>query len=204
MHVLVPILGMPLLAVAFSKVDPLSATVLASLVIFIFGGLANAMFTTLSHRLRWVWLSLLTIYVSFTPGEYVFPALAWCPLTFEGLLGAAIQLLKLFAMLAWVSYLLTKYRPMLLVSGMYQGLRLCGLYGAWLEKMVVRLYLILQQPLLSTPVNLSSWFAYVQHPEQLLVTPPEETCTLALSPFTVRDQLVIGLMSVVLVLLMGL
>ncbi len=202
MHVLVPIAGVPLLALALSTATPFFASLLACLVIIVFGVLAADMFTRLSHRLRWIWLSLLSIYICFTPGEYMFPNWGWCPLTYEGLFGAALQILRLFAMLASVSYVLSHYRAMTIVSGIYQCLLLLGIQAAWLQNMVVRLYLILQQPLLQTEVNQRRWSSYMHTPEQL-ISHAEDHFTMQLQPLTWHDQCALMLMLLASIYLVG-
>lgn len=186
MHVLVPILGMPVLALALAQLSTAHAAGLACVVIVVFGGMAAADFSRLCMRLRWIWLSLVLIYLLFTPGEYLNPQWLGVAVTYEGVLGASRQLLSLFAMLAWVSFLLHRYPAMSLVSGLYQCLAGCRLPATWLNPLIVRLYLILQHThQLASPNR--DWLALLHAPEHLMRLPQQNAVSLEIHALRFKD-----------------
>ncbi len=164
MHVLIPVMLLPVQAIWFSRLPPFYAALFACLCIISCGYPARDTWVRLTARLKWIGLSIALLSVWFTPGEYI-PG--W-NVTYEGIWHAAFQLLQLLAMLALVSVILQFYSATQLVSGLYQGLAALRLPARWLQPMVVRLYLVLQvqQPPLKWRAR--HWQQLFDAPEQLL------------------------------------
>lgn len=203
MHVLLPLTLLPLLAVALAAVAIEPAAVLALLAITIFGACAPLQFARLTGRLRLIWLSLLVLYTCLTPGEYIFASLPWCPLTYEGVLGAASQSLHLLAMLALVSFILEKYSPMILVSGLYQWLSAWRFPSGVLQAAVVRIFLVMQSQAHPHARHLvwSNWPAYFSQPQQLVAHSSQTSMQLQLQPLLPFERLLLILMLLVLLIL---
>lgn len=193
-HVLIPMASMPLLALLLSRLAVLPGVALALLVIVCCGALAPVLFARLAARLKWIWLSLLLIYSGFTPGEYCVLTASWLPCTYEGLLGGAVQVLHLLAMLALVGCVLQHYSNVQLLAGIYQWLRAWGVSEKRLHAVVARLSLVLAMQLQKQTLDAHAWLDYFKQPESLLHGLSMRTVSLELSPLRRLDRLLLGLM----------
>lgn len=93
------------------------------------------------RRTRWIFLTLLTIYLFATPGEPLFDS--FDGMTREGLHDGALQLVRLYGALAALTLLLGWLARPALIAGMYLLARPLGLLGIARERLVVRLALTL-------------------------------------------------------------
>lgn len=192
MHVLIPIAFMPVLAVWLSSLPAVTSAVVALSVICMFGLQAPQFFATLTRRMRWIWLSLLVLFTCLTPGEYVFPQWPASPLTYEGILGAASQILHLLAMLSVIGFVLQKYSEMALMSGLYQWLSAWRLPSSALYPMLARTSLILQaQATVVEPLSLQRWLACFYQPLPVASTGEAECLTLIIQPLRRRESIVL-------------
>lgn len=206
MHVLIPLAALPLLAVLLSRLPLVAGVCLAILIIIVAGGLAATTFSRLTARLRWVWLSLVCVYLLFTPGEYVLPDQPWLWMTYEGLMGGSVQILHLLAMLAMVGYVLETYHTQALLAGLYQALRACRVPEHSLARMLARVALILQMQSFigrqSLQLTSKSWQDYFVQPELLLTGLTMQQLNLQLTPLSRKEGCILLLMlAVILVLL---
>ncbi len=71
-------------------------------------GLAGARLARLLRRSRFLMLAILVLFAGFTPGQRVWLAPAWLPLTEEGTVLAAIHLARLASVVALVAILLER------------------------------------------------------------------------------------------------
>lgn len=194
MHVLVHLALIPLLAMLLSRLPAQWSAILCLVVIGWFGMQAANTFATLTRRLRWIWLSLLVIYSTLTPGEYVFhdAFVLVGALTYEGLSGGASQALHLLAMLSLIAFVLEKYHAVDLVSGLYQWLAAWGFPQKWLERGVVRTYLVLQAHTTATALNPGLWRQYVEQPEMLVAPQAQSSCvSMAIRPVAKTEHVLL-------------
>ncbi len=101
--------------------------------------LASNRTRALLRRTRWLLLSLLILYLFFTPGEYLPGMAGTLGLTHEGLRQGAEQICRLLALLASLALLHRQLGTTGLLVGLYWLLS----PFAWREKTVVRLMLVL-------------------------------------------------------------
>ncbi len=190
MHVLVSLTLIPLLAMLLSRLPAQWAAILCLIVIGWFGMQAANTFAQLTRRLRWIWISLLVIYSTLTPGEYVFhDAYVLGALTYEGLSGGSHQALHLLAMLSLVAFVLEKYSAAALMSGLYQWLAAWRFPRKWLECGVVRTYLVLQAQTSTITLDPRLWHQYFEQPSTLVASQAQLPCvTMALRPLGKAEQ----------------
>ncbi|WP_172600037.1 CbiQ family ECF transporter T component [Sulfuricystis multivorans] len=101
--------------------------------------LASDRTRALLRRTRWLLLSLLMLYLFFTPGEYLPGMAGTLGLTHEGLRRGAEQIGRLLTLLASLALL----HRQLGTTGLLAGLHWLLTPFAWREKTVVRLMLVL-------------------------------------------------------------
>jgi energy-coupling factor transporter transmembrane protein EcfT len=141
-------------------------------------------------RARWLLLTLWLILAYNTPGEALYD-LAWAP-TYEGVAEANLQVARLVTMLACLAWLFLRLGHEGMVGGLWGLLRPVRLLGLDVERVVVRLSLVLEN--LQAPMEKGAW-------KRMLTDMPstpegQESLHLSLTPWLFRDT--------VLVLLSGL
>ncbi|MDP8568625.1 hypothetical protein [Methylophilus aquaticus] len=190
MHVLVPLTLIPQLAMLLSRLPAQWAAIICLVVIGWFGMQASNTFAQLTRRLRWIWISLLLIYSTLTPGEYVFhDAAILGALTYEGLSGGAHQALHLLAMLSLVAFILAKYSAAELMSGLYQWLTAWRFPRKWLESGVVRTCLVLQAQTTTITLDPRLWRQCFEQPATLVASQAQlPFVTMALRPLGKAEQ----------------
>lgn len=194
MHVLVPMSCLPLLAIILPKLPVMYGALLSLAVIVLMGVRAGSYFARLTGRLRWVWLSLAILYSWFTPGEYIAATLTWLPVTYEGVLGGAMQILHLLAILSMLSFILERYTPVQLLAGLYQWLHAWHFPAEPLQRTVARMMLVLEMQLTMPPLRLDRWTAYFAQPEQLCASmPTPRVVTLPCIALTLAERLQVSL-----------
>lgn len=105
------------------------------------------------RRARWLLLTLWLILAYNTPGE-AFRDLAWAP-TYEGIAEANLQAARLIAMLACLAWLFVRLGREGMVSGLWGLLQPFRQAGLDIERLVVRLSLVLDN--LQTPPEKGAW-----------------------------------------------
>lgn len=105
------------------------------------------------RRARWLLLTLWLILAYNTPGE-AFHDLAWGP-TYEGMAEANLQAMRLLAMLACLAWLFARLGHDGMVSGLWGVLQPVRAAGVDVERLVVRLSLVLEN--LQTPPEKGAW-----------------------------------------------
>ena len=136
-------------AVQFAGALPLVA--LAFLLV-LFPGVATGWWRFL-RRARWLLLALWLILAYGKPGEAL-ADLAWAP-TYEGLLEANLHALRLFVMLGCLAWLFVRLGHDGLVSALWGALQPLRRLSADVERVVVRLALVLEN--LQQPVGGMDW-----------------------------------------------
>lgn len=136
-------------------------------------------------RARWLLLTLWLILACNTPGEALHD-LAWAP-THEGVADASLQAARLIAMLACLSWLLERLGHDGVVGGMWGLLRPVHALGLDVERLVVRLSLVLEN--LQVPMEKGAW-------KRMLIDEPSVTAGLAsvklrLLPWMLRDTVLV-------------
>ena len=150
------------------------------------------------RRAKWLLLTLWLILAYNTPGEAWLDR-AWLP-THEGMAEASLQAARLVVMLVWLAWLFVRLGRDGLVSGLWGLLRPLRWAGLEVERLVVRLCLVLDN--LQEPPEKGAWRRML-HVEAPFARGPS-ALNLATLPWTGRDTLIAlsclaGLMGVLLV-----
>lgn len=163
----------------------LSYTGLGALVLLVFIStpLALGPFLQFAKRGRWLFLSLWLILAYGKPGE-AWGDLVWAP-TLEGMAEANLQAIRLLTILLCLAWLFTRLGRAGLVSALWGGLRPLDALGIDVERLVVRLSLVLDH--LKNPLPAGAW------KKMLLIenmpSRAQETLQLSLPPWAWRDSL---------------
>jgi len=134
-------------------------------------------------RARWLLLSLWLILAYNTPGEAV-RDLAWAP-TFEGMTEANLQAARLVAMLACVAWLFLRLGHDGMIAGLWGLLQPVRCMGLDIERVVVRLSLVLEH--LQSPPEKGAWRRMLA--AQPLPAAGQAVLHLRLTPWALRDTL---------------
>lgn len=150
-----------------------------------------------ARRARWLLLTLWLILAFNTPGE-AFRDLAWAP-TYEGVAEANLQAVRLLVILACLAWVFERLGHDGMVAGLWGLLQPAGKAGLDVERVVVRLSLVLEN--LQTPPAKGEWKRMLAADNSAVGG--RETLHLSLMPWAPRDTLLvaasaIGLMGVVL------
>jgi hypothetical protein len=138
-------------------------------------------------RARWLLLTLWLILACNTPGEAMFD-LAWAP-TYEGMAEANLQAARLLAMLACLAWLFQRLGHEGMIAGLWGLLQPLRGPGFDVERVVVRLSLVLEN--LQVPPGKGAW-------KQILAAQPpvaggKEVLHLRLKPWMPRDTVLVAL-----------
>ncbi len=162
-------------------------------------------FAILLRRTRWIMFSLLLIYAYATPGVAVWAPLAQFSPTHEGLADGLIQLFRLAFALGGLAILLGLLSQAQLIGGLYALAYPLRYLGLSRERIAVRLALTLEYAESAILDSSTNWRANI---EQMLapaeiktgkLAPAEikqESIELHLTPFTLRDGLLLILAGV--------
>lgn len=104
------------------------------------GHLGHAM--KLLRRLRWLLVSILLVYLFFTPGQLLLPALSWGP-TLEGMVQGAVRIAALALLVFAVNWLLESTEQEAFLSATLWCLSPLALTGFPHERLAVRISLTL-------------------------------------------------------------
>ncbi len=137
-------------------------------------------------RARWLLLTLWLILAYNTPGEALHD-MAWAP-TFEGMAEANLQAARLVTMLACLAWLFMRLGHEGMIAGLWGVLQPVRVLGFDVERVVVRLSLVLEN--LQEPPEKGAW-------KQVLATQPavssgQEVLHLSLVPWRLRDTLLVA------------
>ena len=143
-------------------------------------------------RARWLLLTLWLILAYNTPGEALHD-LAWAP-TYEGMAEASLQAARLVAMLACLAWLFVRLGRQGMLGGLWGLLQPLHALGIDIERLVVRLSLVLDY--LQVPPEKGAWrqMLAVQAP----VSAGQETLCLDRVPWLRRDSVLVALAGLVL------
>jgi energy-coupling factor transporter transmembrane protein EcfT len=138
-------------------------------------------------RARWLLLTLWLILAYNTPGEAL-RDLAWAP-TYEGVAEANLQAVRLVTMLACLAWLFLRLGHEGMMGGLWGLLQPARALGFDIERVVVRLTLVLEN--LQTPPEKGAW-------KRMLAVQPspasgQEALHLSLVPWMFRDTLLVAL-----------
>jgi energy-coupling factor transporter transmembrane protein EcfT len=136
-------------------------------------------------RARWLLLTLWLILAYNTPGEALHD-LAWAP-TYEGVAEANLQAARLVTMLACLAWLFLRLGHEGMIAGLWGLLQPVRALGFDVERVVVRLSLVLEN--LQEPPEKGAW-------KQMLAAQPsaatgQETLQLSLASWRLRDTLLV-------------
>ena len=150
-----------------------------------------------ARRARWLLLTLWLILAFNTPGE-AFLDLAWAP-THEGIAEANLQAARLLAILACLAWVYVRLGHDGMVAGLWGLLHPLRGVGLEVERLVVRLSLVLEN--LETPLAKGEWKRMLAASHA--VVGGREILHLSLIPWALQDTLLvavsaIGLMGVAL------
>ncbi|WP_162888712.1 CbiQ family ECF transporter T component [Dechloromonas sp. HYN0024] len=137
-------------------------------------------------RARWLLLTLWLILAYNTPGEALHD-LVWAP-TYEGMAEGNLQAVRLVTMLACLSWLFLHLGHAGMICGLWGLLRPLRRLGLDIERVVVRLSLVLDN--LQTPPAKGAW-------RQMLAAQPmdlggQTVLPITLAPWRLRDSLLVA------------
>lgn len=139
-----------------------------------------------ARRARWLLFTLWLILAYNTPGE-AFRDLTWAP-TYEGIAEANLQAVRLVAMLACLAWLFARLGRDGMVSGLWGLLQPFRLAGLDIERLVVRLSLVLDN--LQTPPEKGAWRHMLANDAPAMGGPA--MLHLEVLPWSVRDTLIVA------------
>jgi len=137
-------------------------------------------------RARWLLLTLWLILAYNTPGEALHD-LAWAP-TYEGMAEANLQAVRLVTMLACLAWLFLRLGHEGMIAGLWGLLQPIRALGFDVERVVVRLSLVLEN--LQEPPEKGAWKRMLA--AQPSVATGQETLHLSLTPWQLRDSLLVA------------
>lgn len=138
-------------------------------------------------RARWLLLTLWLILAYNTPGEAIHD-MAWAP-TFEGMAEADLQAARLVTMLACLAWLFLRLGHDGMIAGLWGLLQPVRALGFSVERVVVRLSLVLEN--LQEPPEKGAWKQMLA--AQPLVASRQEVLHLSLVPWLLRDTMLVAL-----------
>jgi energy-coupling factor transporter transmembrane protein EcfT len=138
-------------------------------------------------RAKWLLLTLWLILAYNTPGEALHD-LAWAP-TYEGMAEADLQAARLVTMLACLAWLFLRLGHEGMIAGLWGLLQPVRLLGLDVERVVVRLSLVLEN--LQEPPEKGAWKRMLA--AQPSVPSGQESLHLSLTPWMFRDTLLVAL-----------
>lgn len=94
-------------------------------------------------RLKWLFVSILGVYLFFTPGQLIIPGVLWGP-TFEGLFQGGLRITTLVLLVAAVNLLITGTEREEFLSAILWCLRPVSVFGLSHERLAVRIALTLE------------------------------------------------------------
>jgi len=104
---------------------------------------ARSRFRKLARRIRVLCLVTLVLFACATPGVRMLPDVSWLPLTWDGLGLGGEHAARLIAMVALVAMLLEWLSVDQLISALYHGLGGLSRFGMPVDRIAVRLSLVL-------------------------------------------------------------
>ncbi|MBU2450226.1 MAG: hypothetical protein KJ960_13125 [Gammaproteobacteria bacterium] len=136
-------------------------------------------------RARWLLLTLWLILAYNTPGEALLD-MSWVP-TFEGMAEANLQAARLVTMLACLAWLFRCLGHEGMIAGLWGLLQPVRALGFDVERVVVRLSLVLEN--LQEPPEKGAWKQMLA--DQPSVSAGQESLHLSLAPWHMRDSLLV-------------
>ena len=101
------------------------------------------LFLSMLRRSRWLFLTMIVLFVAMTPGVLVLPPWSFGVITHEGLIAAVEHISMLAAMLALLAILLGSLSQRAIVAAIFLLLRPFAIVGIDRERISVRLLLVL-------------------------------------------------------------
>lgn len=144
LHPAIKILALLVMAALIQRLTLTELTVLGSL---LFGTLIYfrvQAFVSMFWRMRWLFISMAMIYAYATPGEYLPNWPMDVAPTYEGLRGAAYQIVRISSVLAGIAILMATTTREVLMAGIYVLIRPLRYLGLSPERFTARLYLTLR------------------------------------------------------------
>jgi hypothetical protein len=176
------------LTLAVQMLGAYGLVMLAGILIVFSFRICAARLYSLLRRTRWILFSVFLIYAYTSPGESLWPHLGVFSPVAEGLGYGLVQLLRLLAVLAGLSILLTLLSQQQFIAGLYTLCRPLSLLGVSRVRFAARLALTLHYAASAMQDTATDWRGSIEQLlEQLPLTPGY--IELQLVPFTRRDGL---------------
>jgi hypothetical protein len=176
------------LTLAVQMLGAYALAMLAGILIVFSFWICAARFFSLLRRTRWILVSVFLIYAYTSPGASLWPHLGMFSPVAEGLEHGLLQLLRLLAVLAGLSILLTLLSQAQLIAGLYTLCRPLVFLGVSRERFAARLALTLHYAESAMRDTATNWRGSIEQLyEQLPSTPGY--IELRMVPFTRRDAL---------------
>lgn len=137
------------------------------------------------RRARWLLLALLLIMGYHTPGEAWLDQW-WLP-TFEGIEVGVKQIVRLLILLLWLAWLFVLQERQRLIGGLWWLLQSCRRFGLRVERLVVRLSLVLEN--IQAPPEPGAWRQMLHADARAQAGP--ESVSLVVPPWTLRDSVLV-------------
>jgi hypothetical protein len=130
-------------AVALGNAQNLLLGLLLVLPLYLLGGAHLGHAIKMLRRLRWLFLSILIIYLFFTPGQLVFAEVSWGP-TYEGLAQGGQRIAALVLLVAAVNWLINSTSQEAFLAAVLWCLQPLARFGFPHERLAVRITLTLE------------------------------------------------------------
>lgn len=147
--------------IALQGLDPISLTVIATLLAGFAFRIDGLVFRRMIARSRWLFLSMIVLFALMTPGVRWQGALGGLGVTYEGALAAWVNCLRLLAMLALVVILICTMGRIRLVIALVGLARPLAWLGLDAQTLAVRLALTLEEV---AGNQRASWREYLEAP----------------------------------------
>lgn len=132
-------------AVSMANGQVLLAGVLLVLPLYIFGNKIHFHGALrMLKRLKWLFVSILVIYLFFTPGQLLWSDVIWSP-TFEGLTQGLLRVAVLVLLVAAVNYLISSTEQDDFLSAVLWCLRPLSFFGLPHERLAIRITLTIDE-----------------------------------------------------------
>ena len=139
----------------------------------------------LTYRARWLLLTLWLIMAYNAPGDAWLDQ-SWAP-TYEGMAEGSLQVARLSVLLLWLAWLFVRLGRELLVSAVWGLLQPARTLGLEVERLVVRLSLVLEN--LQAPQERGAWRRMLRVEMQDVVGP--DAVHMTEMPWRLRDTLLV-------------
>jgi energy-coupling factor transport system permease protein len=143
MHPLVKIISLIALLIITNLMSHYWVGVICTTMVIMAMVYGNGKLLALVFRMRWLWISMMSIYALTTPGEYIAILPSQIKVTYEGVFSGLLQMLRLLTAIASINYFFSNSHKMDLLIGLDALLSPLKWLGLNVERFSARLFLTL-------------------------------------------------------------